>query len=65
VATVLAYTDYDRVAAGFGGQGIRLADPEMVEDVLTAAHRATQDGQPVLINAILADSDFRKGSLSM
>ncbi len=65
VATVLAHTDYDRVAAGFGGQGIRLADPELVEDALTAAHRATQDGQPVLINAILADSDFRKGSLSM
>ncbi len=65
VATVLAHTDYDRVAAGFGGQGIRLADPELIDDALSAARAATAEGHPVLINAILADSDFRKGSLSM
>lgn len=65
VATVLAHTDYDRVAAGFGGQGIRLADPELVDDALAAAAQASAQGHSVLINAILADSDFRKGSLSM
>jgi len=62
---VLAHTDYERVAAGFGGHGIRLDDPELVDDALSAARRATAAGHPVLINAILADSDFRKGSLSM
>ena len=65
VATVLAHTDYDRVAAGFGGQGIHLADPELIEDALAAAKQGMAEGRAVLINAILDDSDFRKGSLSM
>ncbi len=65
VATVLAYTDYDRVVAGFGGAGFRLDDPELASDVLMQARQAAADGTPVLVNVILGTTDFRKGSISM
>ncbi|MDW8316764.1 MAG: thiamine pyrophosphate-binding protein [Anaerolineae bacterium] len=65
VATVLAHTDYHRVAEGFGGVGFRLDDPELAGEVLEAARQAAAAGRPALVNAILARSDFRKGSISM
>ena len=65
VGTVLAHTDYHRVAEGFGGIGILLNDPTMIPEVLTYAREAASNGQPVLINAILGKTDFRKGSISM
>lgn len=65
VATVLAHTDYHRVAEGFGGVGFRLDDPELAGEVLEVARQAAVAGRPALVNAILARSDFRKGSISM
>jgi acetolactate synthase-1/2/3 large subunit len=65
VATVLAYSDYDRVAAGFGAAGLRVEDPELVGDTLAEARRTAAAGRPVLVNAILGKTDFRKGSMSM
>jgi acetolactate synthase-1/2/3 large subunit len=65
VGTTLAYTDYDRVAAGFGAAGLRVDDPELVDEVLDQARTLARAGHPVLVNAILGKSDFRKGSLSM
>jgi len=65
VGTVLAHTDYHRVAEGYGGIGILLNDPTMIPEALTYAREAASDGNPVLINAILGKTDFRKGSISM
>ncbi len=65
VGTVLAPTDYHRVAAGFGATGLALDDPELIPDVFQQARLAAQAGQPVLINAMLGKTDFRKGSISM
>lgn len=65
VATVLNYSDYDKVAAGFGAKGFRTDDPELIGETLDAARRAAADGSPVLVNVILGKSDFRKGSISM
>ncbi|MCB0254320.1 MAG: thiamine pyrophosphate-binding protein [Anaerolineae bacterium] len=65
VATVLAHTDYHRVAEGFGGAGLLLDDPELAAETLTNARQQAKRGAPVLINAILGKSDFRKGSISM
>jgi acetolactate synthase-1/2/3 large subunit len=65
VATTLAHTDYHRVAEGFGGVGYRLNDPELAGDVLAQARQAAASGRPVLVNAILGRTDFRKGSISM
>lgn len=65
VGTVLARTDYDRVAAGFGAHGVRLDDPARVDAALGEALAATRAGKPALVNAHIGRSDFRKGSLSM
>ena len=64
VATVLNYSDYDRVVQGLGAQGFRVDDPELIGETLAAAQRAAQTA-PVLVNAILGKTDFRKGSISM
>jgi len=65
VATVLAHSDYHRVAEGFGGVGFRLDDPELAGEVLQQARQAAAAGRPALVNAILGRTDFRKGSISM
>ena len=65
VATVLMHTDYHRVAEGFGGIGFKLDDPELAGEVLQQARQAAASGKPVLVNAILGKTDFRKGSISM
>jgi acetolactate synthase-1/2/3 large subunit len=53
------------VAEGYGGVGFLLDRPEAVEEVLATAKREAAAGKPVLINALLGKTDFRKGSLSM
>lgn len=65
VATVLAHSDYHRVAEGFGGVGFKLEDPELAGEVLQQARQAAAAGRPALVNAILGRTDFRKGSISM
>jgi len=65
VGTVLAHTDYHRVAEGFGAVGLHLDDPELAGEVLSQAQSAAAGGKPVLVNAILGKTDFRKGSISM
>ncbi len=65
VGTVLARTAYQEAAAGCGALGLPLADPELVPEVLGRAQLAAAQGKPVLINALIGKTDFRKGSLSM
>jgi acetolactate synthase-1/2/3 large subunit len=65
VGTVLRHTDYDVVAEGYGGKGFRVASPELVADVLAAARQEADAGRPVLINALIGKTDFRKGSISV
>lgn len=65
VGTELRHTDYDAAAAGFGGVGIDLRAPERIDAALAEARAAAKGGQPVLINARLRGTDFRKGSISM
>jgi acetolactate synthase-1/2/3 large subunit len=65
VGTVLRHTDYDRVAEGYGGKGFRLSSPDQVPEVLAAARREAAAGHPVLINALIGKTDFRKGSISV
>jgi acetolactate synthase-like protein len=61
----LTHMDYHKVAEACGGVGLRVDDPAQVPDVLARAVTIARGGTPVLINAILASSEFRKGSLSM
>ena len=53
------------VAEGYGGKGILLTDPSEIDAVLDEAKRLAAAGTPVCINVHLADSDFRKGSISI
>ncbi len=65
VGTVLRRTDYHRVAAGYGGKGLLIERPGEVAEVLGQARALAADGHPVLINALIGKTDFRKGSISM
>jgi thiamine pyrophosphate-dependent acetolactate synthase large subunit-like protein len=65
VGTVLARTDYHKVAEGYGGRGLLLTRREDVPAVLAEAVRIARSGSPVLVNAHLDKTEFRKGSISM
>jgi len=65
VGTVLARTDYHRVAEGFGAVGLLARKTEEVPAVLAQAKEIARSGRPVLVNVWLDRTDFREGSLSM
>ncbi|HEY6324737.1 MAG TPA: thiamine pyrophosphate-binding protein [Thermoanaerobaculia bacterium] len=65
VGTVLARSDYHRVAEGYGGRGLSVARPEDVAPVLAEALRLARAGSPVLVNALIGKTEFRKGSISI
>jgi acetolactate synthase-1/2/3 large subunit len=65
VGTVLRRTGYHAVVDGYGGRGLLLDRPERTGQVLATARELAAAGQPVLINALIDRSDFRKGSISM
>jgi acetolactate synthase-1/2/3 large subunit len=65
VGTVLRRTDYDIVAAGYGGKGLPLHQPGEIAGIIAAAKTEAASGRPVLINALLGKSDFRQGSISV
>lgn len=62
---MLARTDYHVAAEGLGGCGLLLKDPEKVDETLHEAKRLAASGRPVLVNAWIGKSAFRKGSISM
>ncbi len=65
VATQLGRADYHRVVEGFGARGLLLDDPSQVAATLAEARRTADTGVPVLVNALIGDTDFRKGSISL
>ena len=65
VACDLAYVDYDVVATGFGGVGLKLDNIAAVPAVLAKARALAAEGKPVVVNAVIAKSSFREGSISV
>jgi len=65
VGTVLARTDYERVAEGFGAKGLVARSAEELKGVLREAKALARAGHPVLVNVHLGKSEFRKGAISM
>ncbi len=65
VATVLARTDYHRVAQGFGAEGVVVKADHEIDAALDKARAVAAAGQPVLINLWIDATEFRKGSISM
>ena len=53
------------VAEGYGGKGFLLDNQKQIDQIFNDAKRAAADGHPVLINALIGTTDFRKGSISM
>ncbi|HET9597690.1 MAG TPA: thiamine pyrophosphate-binding protein [Anaeromyxobacteraceae bacterium] len=65
VGTVLARCDYHRVAEGYGGAGLLLAEDARIDETLERARELSRAGKPVCVNVHLRRSAFRKGSISM
>jgi acetolactate synthase-1/2/3 large subunit len=65
VGCPLTHMDYHKVAEGCGGVGIVIKEPGEVQDALAEARAIARQGRPVLVNAIIGKTDFRKGSISM
>jgi acetolactate synthase-1/2/3 large subunit len=65
VGTVLARTDYDRVARDLGGHGIVVRHQSELPGALAEAQAQARAGRPVLLNVWLDSSAFREGSISM
>ncbi len=65
ISTELAHSAYHLVAEGYGGIGLRLDDPRKINETLIEAKAIARAGKPVLINVMISQTDFRKGSISM
>jgi thiamine pyrophosphate-dependent acetolactate synthase large subunit-like protein len=65
VGTVLARTDYHKVAEGFGAAGIVVTRNAEVPAALERARELARSGLPVLVNVWLDRTEFRAGSISM
>ena len=65
LGTELAQTDYHVVAQGYGGEGFCVNDPAQVLEMLAKGKKVAGNGRPVLINVLLGQTEFRKGSISM
>ena len=65
VGTVLARTDYHRVAEGFGAEGLLVRHLHELHPALAQARALARQGKPVLVNVWLDKTGFREGSLSM
>jgi len=65
VGVTLRRTAYHLVAEGYGGRGFEITRPEEIGEVLQAARRAHAEGFPVVVNAQIGTTEFRKGSISM
>jgi acetolactate synthase-1/2/3 large subunit len=65
VGTKLSHMDYHVVAEGCGGVGIKVDHIDQVDAALDRALQESRNGRPVLINALIGKTDFRKGSISM
>jgi thiamine pyrophosphate-dependent acetolactate synthase large subunit-like protein len=65
VGTSLRRSDYHVAAEGLGAKGLLITKSADAGAVLASAIAETRRGSPVVVNAHLARTDFRKGSISM
>ena len=65
VGTVLARTDYHKVAQAFGAEGILVQNRGEIPAALARARELARSGRAVLVNVWLDKTEFREGSLSM
>jgi len=62
----LRFTDYETVAEGYGGFGLKLSRGDDVTEKLQKALEVSRDEQkPVLLNVLIGKTTFRDGSISV
>ena len=65
VGCPLLPTEYQHVIEGFGAKGLQVSEESALEPVLRQAREAAREGRPVLVNARIGKTGFRKGSISI
>ena len=65
VSTELAASDYHIAVKALGGVGYFIDNESQIDDVLTQAKDSAKSGKPVVVNARIGKTDFRKGSISI
>ncbi len=65
VATVLRYADYHGIAESLGARGFLINNEDQIDTTLEQAIELSRKGTPVLINALIGKTAFRKGSISV
>lgn len=65
VGCTLTHMDYHVVAEGCGAKGLLVSQQDKVPETLDKALELSRGGSPVLINALIGKTDFRKGSISI
>ncbi len=65
VGTVLRHSNYQDIATGLGGKGLLLRDTGEIATCLGEAKKIAASGRPVLVNALIGTTEFRKGAISM
>jgi acetolactate synthase-like protein len=65
VACTLRHTDYHKVAEACGGVGLKVDKEEDLAATFSEAIEVSRAGKPVVVNALIGRSDFRKGSISI
>lgn len=61
----LSHSDYQIIARAFGGDGEKVDTLESFVAAVDEAKKASRNGTPYIINAIIGKTDFRKGSISV
>jgi acetolactate synthase-like protein len=61
----LTHMDYHLVAKGCGAEGLLVSEESELDATLAKALEISRSGKPVLVNALIGKTDFRKGSISI
>jgi acetolactate synthase-1/2/3 large subunit len=65
VGCPLLPADYHKVVEGFGAVGLWVTATDRLRETILQAKHASREGHPVLVNALIGRTDFRKGSISI
>ena len=65
VATVLEYSNYEKIGEAFGAKGRTVTTLQEFITAVKEAQESVKQGVPFVINALLNKSEFRKGSISV
>lgn len=65
VCTMLRHSEYHAVAEGIGAAGLMVRDVTSLRGALVQAREIAATGKPVLVNALVDRTEFRKCSISM